>query len=245
MMTVTAKAFQLWRDQIAPEATVSDLCRKADIKRSTLAQQLVRGKVSVETVISIARAYGVPPVQALSEFEGYRDLAGGVAPPTPEEYLSQVSPMDLLRLILGRSEDTDCIGCPVSFELEPIPHRYSVRAWFDAVDRGELRQSLTARTGIAPQNLSAQLSAGRLSPQLCVEVARVSGVSLANGLVVIGLLTPEEGGWAVDGREQVLSSLPDSELILLARDRLDGLGKRLRKQEQDNTRDQVLWENLG
>jgi hypothetical protein len=76
-------------------------------------------------------------------------------------------------------------------------------------------------------------------------VARVSEVSLANGLVVTGLLTPEEGGWAVDGREQVLSSLADSELILLARDRLDGLGKRLRKQEQDNTRDQVLWENLG
>lgn len=244
-MTVTAKAFQLWRTQVAPEATVSDLCRKAGIKRSTLAQQLVRGKVSVETVVSIARAYGIPPVQALSEFDGYRDLADGILSPTPGEYLSQVSPMDLLRLILGRSEDTDCVGQPVSFRLAPLPHRYSVRAWFDAVDRGELRQALTARTGIAPQNLSAQLSAGRLSTQLCVEAARVAGASLANGLVVTGLLTPEEGGWADDGREQVLSALPDSDLILLARDRLDGLGKRLRKQEQDSTRDQTLWENLG
>lgn len=244
-MTVTAKSFQLWRTQIAPEASVSDLCRKADIKRSTLAQQLVRGKVSVETVINIARAYDIPPVRALSEFDGYQDLAAGILPPTSAEYLSQVSPMDLLRLVLGRSEETDCVGCPVSFKLSPLPHRYSVRAWFDAVDRGDLRQALTARTGIAPQNLSAQLSAGRLSTQLCVEVARVSEVSLANGLVVTGLLTPEEGGWADDGREQVLSALPDSELILIARDRLDGLGKRLRKQEQDDSRDQTLWENLG
>lgn len=244
-MTVTAKAFQLWRSQIAPDTTVSDLCRKADIKRSTLAQQLVRGKVSVETVISIARAYGVPPVQALAQFDDYFDLADGILPPTSEEYLSQVSPMDLLRLILSRSEENDGVGRPVSFQLAPLPHRYSVRAWFDAVDGGELRQALTARTGIAPQNLSAQLSAGRLSTQLCVEVARISGVSLANGLVVTGLLTPEEGGWADDGREQVLSALPDSELILLARDRLDGLGKRLRKQEQDTTRDKALWENLG
>ncbi|KRF09527.1 hypothetical protein ASH00_05665 [Arthrobacter sp. Soil782] len=244
-MAVTAKAFQLWRTQIAPEATVSDLCRKADIKRSTLAQQLVRGKVSIETVISIARAYAIPPVQALSVFDGYRDLAEGILPPTGEEYLSQVSPMDLLRLILGRSEETDWVGSPLSFRLAPLPHRYSVRSWFDAVDGGELRQALTTRTGIAPQNLSAQLSAGRLSTQLCVEVARVSGVSLANGLVVTGLLTPQEGSWADDGREQVLSSLPDSKLILIARDRLDGLGKRLRKQEQDNTRDQTLWENLG
>ncbi|WP_299168029.1 hypothetical protein [uncultured Arthrobacter sp.] len=245
MMTVTAKAFQLWRTRIAPEATVSDLCRKADIKRSTLAQQLVRGKVSLETVISVARAYGIPPVQALSEFDGYRDLEDGMLPPTPAEYLSQVSPMDLLRLVLGRSEDTDCVGRPLSFQLAPLPHRYSVRSWFEAVDRGDLRHALTSSTGIAPQNLSAQLSAGRLNTQLCVEVARLSGVSLVNGLVVTGILTPEEGGWADDGREQVLCDLPDSELILMARDRLDGLGKRLRKQEQDNTRDQALWENLG
>lgn len=244
-MTVTAKEFQLWRTEIAPEATVSDLCRQADIKRSTLAQQLVRGKVSVETVVSIARAYGISPVRALSGFDGFRDLAGGIVPPTSREYLSQVSPMDLLRLILGRSEENDSVGRPVSFELEPLPHRYSVRSWFDAVDRGDLRQALTARTGIAPQNVSAQLSAGRLSTQLCLEVARISGVSLANGLVVIGLLTPEEACWAADGRESVLSSLPDSELLLLARDRLDGLGKRLRKQEQDDSRDQTYWENLG
>lgn len=244
-MTVTAKEFQLWRTRIAPDVTVSDLCRRAGIKRSTLAQQLVRGKVSIETVVSVARAYGVSPIEALSEFDGYRDLAAGMKPPTADEYLSQVSPMDLLRLILGRSEDSDAVGRPLSFQLAPLPHRYSVRTWFDAVDQGELRSTLTFRTGIAPQNLSAQLSAGRLSNQLCVEVARISDVSLANGLVVTGLLTPEEGGWAENGREEVLSSLPDSEVILLARDRLDGLGKRLRKQEQDDSRDQAVWENLG
>lgn len=244
-MTVTAKAFQLWRSRIAPEATVSDLCRKAEIKRSTLAQQLVRGKVSMETVVAVARAYGIPPLQAISEFEGYEDLATGLVPPTDQEYLSQVSPMDLLRLILGRSEGADCVGRPLSFELSPLPHRYSVRTWFDAVDTGDLRQQLNARTGIAPQNLSAQLSAGRLSNQLCVEVARLSGVSLANGLVVTGLLTPSEAGWSDSGREDVLRSMPDSQLILLARDRLDMLGKRLRKQEQDDSRDRALWDNLG
>ena len=41
-MAVTAKAFQLWRSRIAPQDTVSDVCRVAGIKRSTLAQQLVR-----------------------------------------------------------------------------------------------------------------------------------------------------------------------------------------------------------
>ena len=44
MMAVTAKAFQLWRSQIAPHDNVSDVCRVAGIKRSTLAQQLVRGR---------------------------------------------------------------------------------------------------------------------------------------------------------------------------------------------------------
>ncbi|NJC24401.1 hypothetical protein BJ994_003477 [Arthrobacter pigmenti] len=244
-MAVAAKAFQSWRARIAPDASVSELCRQADIKRSTLAQQLVRGKVSVETVVRIARAYRISPVLALSEFDDYGDLAEHTQPPAPAEYLSQVSPMDLLRLIVGRSDEIDCVGQPLSFALAPMPHRYSVRTWFDAVDPGDLRQSLAARTGVAPQNLSAQLSAGRLSTQLSVEAARISEVSLTSGLVVTGLLTPDEGGWRTDGRESALSHLPDSELILLARDWLDGLGKQLRRQEQDSSHDQTLWENLG
>lgn len=245
MMVVTAKAFQLWRSRIAPDDTVSDVCRTSGIKRSTLAQQLVRGKVSVGTIIAIARGYSRDPVQALGEFDGYRDLGFGLRPPTDAELVSQVSSIDILRLLVARSEDAERTGETIGLELAPFPHRNSVRAWVEAIDPGDLRQSLAARTGVARQNVSAQLTAGRLSPELAVEAARIAGVSLTSGLVVTGLLTPGEGGWPEDARGRALEALTDIDLVQLARDRLEVLGKQLRKAELDDGQDQAIWENLG
>ncbi len=245
MMAVTAKAFQLWRSRIAPEDTVSDLCRVAGIKRSTLAQQLVRGKVSMPTVIAIARAYGMSPVESLATFEGYEDLPGGIKDPTDAELVSQVSHVDILRLLVARSEDRERAGADLHLDLAPFPHRNSVRAWIEAVDPGDLRQQLAASTGVARQNLSAQLTAGRLAPPIAMQAARLAGVSLTSGLVVTGLLTPEEGGWPQDGRARALCAMSDLDLVFLARDRLDVLGKQIRRAELDDGKDRAMWENLG
>jgi hypothetical protein len=70
-------------------------------------------------------------------------------------------------------------------------------------------------------------------------------VSLTSGLVVTGVLQPEEGGWPPTGREEALAALTDAELVSLARDRLDALAKVLRKREQDDKYDHALLENLG
>ncbi|MHA7293192.1 hypothetical protein [Arthrobacter sp. HLT1-21] len=244
-MAVTAKSFQLWRSRIAPDDTVSDVCRKAGIKRSTLGQQLVRGKVATSTIVGIARAYHLHPVQELGDFDGYRDLPGGIREPTDAELISQVSHIDILRLVVARSQDKEVVGRAVQLDLASFPHRNSVRAWIDAIDRGDLRQGLADGTGIAPQNLSAQLTAGRLTPELALAAARLAGVSLASGLVVTGLLTPGEGSWPANGRRRALSVMQDADLVLLARDRLDVLGKSLKKLELAHSRDRDLWENLG
>ncbi|MHA7190298.1 hypothetical protein ACX80N_08415 [Arthrobacter sp. MDT2-16] len=244
-MAVTAKAFQLWRSRIAPQDTVTDACRKAGVKRSTLAQQLVRGRVSAPTLVAIARGYGIAPVEALSVFEGYEDLEAGIAPPTDAELVSQVSHIDILRLLVARSEDRDSTCTDVQLHLAPFPHRNSVRAWIEAIDPGDIRQQLAASTGVARQNLSAQLTAGRLAPEIAVQAARIAGVSLTSGLVVTGLLTPAEGGWPEDGRARALCALSDLDLVFLARDRLDVLGKQLRRAELDDGKDRAMWENLG
>ncbi len=244
-MAVTAKAFQLWRSRIASQDTVSDVCRVAGIKRSTLAQQLVRGKVSVSTVVAIARGYALSPVDALTAFEGFEDLRVGSRVPTDAELVSQVSHIDILRLLVARSEDKECAGTDLQLNLAPFPHRNSVRAWIEAIDPGDLRQQLAASTGVARQNLSAQLTAGRLAPEIAVQAARTAAVSLTSGLVVTGLLTADEGGWPEDGRARVLRAMPDLELVFLARDRLDVLGKQIRRAELDDGKDRAMWENLG
>lgn len=241
-MGVAAKAFQSWRTLAAPDESTADLCRRTGIKRSTLAQQLVRGNVAVSTVVLAARAYGQDPVAALSGFEGFEGLAEGRLEPTPAELISQVSYQCILRYLLARAEAREHPAVP---RVAGYAQSIAVRPWFDAVDPGDLRHQLSAATGIAPQNISAQLSAGRLATRLAVEAARQAGVSLTSGLVVTGVLDPDEGGWPPQGREEALARLSDAELAALARDRLDALAKVLRKREQDEKYDHALLENLG
>ncbi|MDM7991004.1 hypothetical protein [Arthrobacter sp. zg-Y877] len=243
-MAVPARSFQSWRTVVAPGASNADLCRRTGIKRSTLGQQIVRGKVSEITVVRVARAYGKNPVEALSEFEEYSDLLGGPWLPSAAELISQVSYICILETILARATGGKAsgTGCP---DLTRHPHRNAIRSWFEAVDPGDLRQQLSLKTGVAPQNISAQLSAARLAPELAVEAARIAGASLPGGLVATGLISPDEAGWPRNGQQEALAALTDSELLFLARDRLDGAGKQLRKYEHDVENELTLLENLG
>jgi hypothetical protein len=245
-MTLPAKAFQRWLQGVAPEASTADVCRISGIKRTTLAQQLVRGKVSVTTVVSISRAYGINPVAALADFEAYRQLADPQPPPTRCELVSQISTADLLEAVLARSAmDPGAEAGDAPPVLSPAPHATSVKNWVDAIDDGEVRHRVSAATGIAPQNYSAQLTANRLTAELAVATARAAGVGLADGLVATGLVTEQEAGWVPGARRAALDSLSDGDLAVLAGDRLQALGKVLRRQEQDQAQTEKIWENLG
>jgi hypothetical protein len=248
-MPLPAKAFQLWLHEVAPSASTADLCRISGIKRTTLAQQLVRGKVAETTLVSISRALHLSPLEALASFDHFAELATVPQPPTPVELVSQVATMDLLRAVISRSSpdyggygDSD-IG--LMRPLSPAPHATSVRNWVDAIDDGELRHRVSAATGVAPQNYSAQLTANRLSPELAVATARAAGVGFTGGLVATGLITEEEAGWAPGAKQSALDALSDGELAALAGERLQSLGKTLRRHEHEQAQTEKIWENLG
>ncbi|WP_136609238.1 hypothetical protein [Sinomonas albida] len=239
-MSVSAIAFQNWVSQLAPGSSTADVCRQSGVKRSTLAQQLVRGKVAETTVVAVARAYGRNPVLGLAEFEPYTELAASLAPPTDAEVLSQTPTARLLHEILVRVG-----GLTPADANGPSGEAAGVRQWVEAIDDGELRQRVSAAAGIAPQNFSAQLSANRLAPELAVRTAREAGVGLRNGLVVTGLVTAAEAGWPPSAVEDALSRLSDAELTLLASERLAMLGRSLKRQEHDERADRRAWEHLG
>lgn len=244
-MTVPSKNFQQWLNSVAGTASHSAVCRAAGIKRSTLAQQLVRGRVSVATVAAVSRSLHLPVVQSLSTFEKYQDLAAGVLPPTDAELLSQVSDTDLLQEILNRSTAADNGTEAREVSLAPIPHRVSVRTWLDAVGPADLRQRAARAAGIAPQNLSTQVTANRLTPELAIHCARIAGVGLANGLVATGFLSSDEAGWMPHAREELLRRTPNSTLLALSAERMEALGKTMKRLEADAEADQSVWENLG
>jgi hypothetical protein len=246
-MPLPAKAFQLWLHSVAPKASTADICRISGIKRTTLAQPLVRGKVAETTLVSISRALRLSPLVALGSFAKYAELAGEPQPPTAVELVSQIATMDLLRAVIERSapEYGGAGEGHAPPALNPAPHATSVRNWVDAIDDGELRHRVSAATGVAPQNFSAQLTANRLSPELAVATARAAGVGFTGGLVATGLITEEEAGWAPDAKQSALAALSDGELTGLAGERLQTLGKTLRRQEHEQAQTEKIWENLG
>ena len=242
-MPLPAKAFQRWLSGVAPDTSTADICRVSGVKRTTLAQQMVRGKVAETTVVSISRAYNINPVAALATFDTYSDLAGSSLPPTDKELVSQIATVDLLRAVIVRTSPKGSTG-PGHPELSPPPHATSVKNWVDAIDDGELRHRVSAATGVAPQNYSAQLTANRLAPELAVATSRAAGVGLASGLVATGLVTETEAGWPPGARQAALDRLSDGDLTALAGERLQAMGRTLRRQEQDQEQTERIWENL-
>jgi hypothetical protein len=71
------------------------------------------------------------------------------------------------------------------------------------------------------------------------------GVAAAGGLVATGLVTEAEAGWPPGARQAALDSMSDGELTTLAGERLQTLGRALRRQEHDQQRTDKIWENLG
>ena len=248
-MPVPAKAFPHWLHVGAPNASTADICRISGIKRTTLAQQLVRGKVAESTLVSISRALNRSPLADLATFDSYAELAGRPQPPTPAELVSQIATMDLLRAVISRSAPAyggyGDHGSALTPALGPAPHATSVRNWVDAIDDGELRHRVSDVTGVAPQNYSAQLTANRLSPELAVATARAAGVGSTGGLVATGMLSEAEAGWAPEAKQAALDALSDGELTALAGERLQALGKTLRRQEHEHEQTKKIWENLG
>ncbi|MDQ0261873.1 hypothetical protein [Sinomonas atrocyanea] len=249
-MPVSALVFRDWLQELAPGNTAADICRRAGLKRSTLAQQLVRGKVAEATVVAVARAYGENPVLGLARFAPYGDLASSTATPTDAELLSQVSTARLLEELLVRGGELPAVPPashpgPARAESECSSCEPDVRQWVDAIDDGDLRQRVSEATGIAPQNLSAQLRANRLSPELAVSTAREAGVGLRNGLVITGLVTATEAGWPLEAWEQAVRRLPDAELAFMAAERLASLGRALRRTTTDARAVRRVWEHLG
>ncbi|WP_218711530.1 hypothetical protein [Arthrobacter sp. BF1] len=244
-MTVPAKFFLQWLSNVAGATTQAAVCRAAGIKRSTLAQQLVRGRVSLATVAAVSRSLDLPVVATLSQFPHFEDLASGMKPPTQAELLSQISDTDLLQEILNRNMAAENLTTPLPVQLSPGHHRSSVRAWLDAIDSPDLRVKVARQAAIAPQNLSAQISANRLTAELAIASARIAEVGLTNGLVSTGFLSPSEAGWVPGSRENALRGTSTSSLVSLASHRLDVLSRILRRSEEDSAAVQSVWENLG
>lgn len=234
-MSVPVRDFTGWLKEAGLPTGVAELSALLNIKRTTLQNQKLRGRMTVHTVVSAARAAQLNPLDVLGQFPGYMALIDERMQVTTAELLSQVTYTDALVHLLSRIKG-DFAQRLGDVPMSPIPSADSVRSWIDAIDQGNLRRQITDQSGIMASNFSAQLTENRLAPGLAILASHICGVSAASGLVVSGLITPAEAGWPLYGRENALSELGDIELIDLVSTRL-ALLKRVTKKKIEATED--------
>lgn len=230
-MSISARDFTAWLDEAGLPAGVAELSTLLGMRRTTLQNQRLRGRMTVHTVLAAARVAQLNPLDVLGKFSGYTALVDDRMPVMSTELLSQVTHTDALVHLLTRIR-TDFAHLMANVKLSEIPNDESVRTWIDAIDPGDLRRQVAEQSGIAPSNFSAQLTDNRLSPELAILISHICGVSSANGLVVSGLVTPAEAGWPLYGRENALSEMSDIELLDLVATRITAL-RRVTKKKVD------------
>lgn len=242
-MSVSARAFNEWLFTVGLPDGASELSKRLGIKRTTLHNQRIRGRVAVPTVVAAARAAQVNPLDVLSGFETFGALTERL-PVTAPELLSQVSHVDALVHLLSRIR-ADYARKLGGVQMQPVPGEDAVRNWIDAIDNGDLRRRISEESGITASNLSAQFTENRLTPELAILASNIAGVSSASGFVVSGLVTPIEAGWPPYGRENALSELGDVELIDLVNRRLSALRRQTKKKVDAESAASNFLESLG
>jgi len=244
-VSVSATAFKSWASTAGLPSGALPLARMIGVNRTTVQAQLLRGRVRETTVIAAARAVGVEPVVALSSFDEYDDLHRNTQPPLPVEILSQVTLTDASVELLRRRNATygDAVAAVHIWEDPPQPD--GLRTWIDAVDPGHIRRDLAERLGIAPPNLSAQITANKMRPRHLVEAARIASTSLTSGLAVGGVITLQEAGWPDGARAHALTHLSDVALNDLVQARLAAAQRGARRLAADSAEARRIEETLG
>jgi hypothetical protein len=113
------------------------------------------------------------------------------------------------------------------------------------VDPGHIRRDLAERLGIAPPNLSAQITSNKMRPRHLVEAARIANTSLTSGLAVGGVITLQEAGWPEGARSHAIMHLSAVTLNDLVQARLAAAQRGARRLAADSAEARRIEETLG
>lgn len=241
-MSVAAAAFKHWTSTVDLPSAALPLARAIGVSRTTVQAQLLRGRVRENVVVAAARAVGMEPVVALSSFDEYAELHSSMRPPLPVEVLSQVTLTDASIELIRRRNPAALSGLHV---WEDPPQPDGLRTWIDSVDPGHIRRDLAERLGIAPPNLSAQITSNKMRPRHLVEAARIANTSLTSGLAVGGVITLQEAGWPEGARSHAITHLSVVALNDLVQARLAAAQRGARRLAADSAEARRIEETLG
>lgn len=187
-MPVSKIAFEGWLYQIGDGTipSLSALSRASGLSKATFSLQRTKNAVQPNTIMRIARGYGLHPLQELARFDGFQGIWPAPEPPK-DLLLTVISTVELVKEVLRRGGD---IADPQVQDLHP-PTDALIR-WADRVGPEIDRKTAADSIGMRPENLSRDLNSRRLSFPNILKYADIAGTHPALGLCAAGWLEPSE-----------------------------------------------------
>lgn len=239
-MTVSDGVFTGWLEGVDAPTRSVDLAALTGESSAKIRAQRIRSRVAYATIVTVSRALERDPVTDLSTFDGLAALARDPAPRT-REVLSQLHAEDVFVEILKRRR-IELSHALSGYALQGFPFAESTRYWVNAIDsEGTLRRHIADATRTDITAVSRAISNNALTVDQCIAVAQHAGASARTGLMLTGVLTPEEAGWSRYERENSLLTCSDSELLDLADERQ----KTLRRAVAEVEDEKQFWSTLG
>lgn len=201
-MNIASPAFTRWIEGIAPDATLLEICTKADLSLSTISEQRSGNRITPKTVIAIARAYGQNPAGELGGFDGYESLNQSQL--TLVDAVPLYSALELLHQRFVRDGKAQA-GAGFA------PPEAQLKRWLDVNRRTVTQKELAQHLEMKPSNFSQQVSDGTLPIYRILELAAYLKTSPLPALVATGNLYFEEAFGL--SRQKYLAGRPDVELV--------------------------------
>lgn len=85
------------------------------------------------------------------------------------------------------------------------------RAWLEAASGGRSQRSIATKAGVQQSKISRQLKAGRLDPEMVIDLARACEVSPVDALVETGYLRESDG--QIIGLAKALENATNQQLL--------------------------------
>lgn len=220
-MRLTAEEFLGWVEPFYKDRGLklswSRVDRDCDIKRVTLSFQRSRGRIDLAAVLSIARSWGMNPLDELATIPRFSTITRYKGLPEDNEVLAAMDQGYVLQELAVRALDKK--HSTIRQPWDDPPYRfYGWFAYASQAEGGAYAEPIVRALGLNKNSVSQRIQ-GRtaIGDDEIIVMAEAVGLNPVLGLVLNGSITPEEAGYSPQLREVVLRRAETSELVNLTR----------------------------
>ena len=198
-MSIPSRAFDQWVESVCGDTPpsmrqIAEMTRgqRTGASRNQLSLARARGTMPEVAVLSVAKAYGLNPLEEISRFPGF-EAAWPKPKLKPEQCLILLPTLELIIELLWRGRELEMSDRK---DTRGVPGDALAR-WADRAFAKTTKQDLAATIGVNRVSMTKQLEAGKMPVDRIFAICRVLRTHPGLPLAAAGHIDPEVLGWSL------------------------------------------------